>query len=80
LGGAYALRATEDAPTFVVASGQVQRTTTSRVFSPWNARASLDVTMNRDLTLSAAGELGRTAFYEWSTAGLHLMYRFRAAP
>ena len=80
LGGTYAVRATEDAPMFVAALGRVEQTMTSRVLSPWSTRASLDITLSRDLTLSATGERGRSAFYEWSTAGLHLMYRFRAAP
>jgi tetratricopeptide (TPR) repeat protein len=79
VGATYALRATEEAPAFVVSLGQVQRTLTSRELSPWNARGSIDVMLSRDATLTATGEHGRTAFYEWSTAGLQITYRFRTA-
>jgi tetratricopeptide (TPR) repeat protein len=80
LGGAYGFHATEDAPAFVTSPGRVDRAMASRGFSPWNVRGSLDVALSRHATLSATGEHGRSAFYEWSTAGLHLAYRFRATP
>jgi len=80
MGGGHALRATEDAPAFVVSSGQVQRTMTSRAFSPWNLRGSLEIALGGHATLSANGERGRTAFYDWWTTGLQVTHRFRAAP
>jgi tetratricopeptide (TPR) repeat protein len=80
LGGAYAVHATEDAPAFVVTAGRLQLTATSREFSPWNARASLEVALGGRATLTASGERSRTAFYEWSAAGLQVTYRFRPAP
>jgi hypothetical protein len=80
LGGGYALHATEDAPAFVVSSGQVQQTLTPRDFSPWNLRGSLEIALTGRVTLSASGEHGRTAFYEWWTTGLQVTHRFRAVP
>ena len=70
IGGGYALHATEDAPL----------TMTPRDFSPWNVRGSLESALTGRMTLSATGELGRTAFYEWWTTGLQVTRRFRSAP
>jgi tetratricopeptide (TPR) repeat protein len=78
-GGAYALRATESAPALLVSAGETQVTMTSRSFTPWNARGSLEVAVGGGVILSANGELGRTSFYEWSMAGVQLTYRFRTA-
>lgn len=80
LGGAYAFRATEDASAFVVSANQVQRSVTSRAFSTWNARSAIEIALGDGATLSATGELGRTAFYQWSAAGLQVTYRFGATP
>jgi len=80
MGGGYALRATEDAPEFVVSSGQVQRTMTRRDFSPWSLRGSLEIALSGHATLSANAERGRTAFYEWWTTGVQVTHRFRAVP
>ena len=80
LGGAYGFHATEDVPAFVASLGQVERTMTSRGFSPWNAHGSFDIAVSRHATLSATGEHGRTAFYDWSAVGLQVAYRFRATP
>jgi hypothetical protein len=81
LSGAAPLRATDDAPVFVVSGTQVQRTTNPRSFAPWYARSSLEVALRDGLTVSATGELGRNAFYSWATADVHMTYRFtRVSP
>lgn len=76
LSGAYPIRATDDAPRFVVSGAQVQPTTYARTFSPWNARTSLEIALRDGLTITASGELGRTPFYSWATADVHMTYRF----
>ena len=76
LSGSYAVHATEDAPAFVTSGGQLQFTTIRRTFSPWKAASALDVAIRDGLTLGVVGELGRTAFYRWGTADIHLTYRF----
>jgi hypothetical protein len=76
LGGTYALRATEDAPAFVISGGEAVRTLTPRTLSPWEARGSVDVGLRSDLTLTARGEVRRTPFYRWSLIGVDLTYRF----
>jgi hypothetical protein len=53
---------------------------TPRDFSPWNLRGSLEIALTGRVTLSASGEHGRTAFYEWWTTGLQVTHRFRAVP
>lgn len=76
LGGAYPVRATDDAPRFVVSGTQVQLATYARTFSPWNARTSLEIALRDGLTIAATGELGRTPFYSWATADVQMTYRF----
>jgi tetratricopeptide (TPR) repeat protein len=80
MGGGYALHASEDAPAFAVSSGHVEMTMISRDFSPWNVRASVESALTGKMTLTASGELGRTAFYEWWTTGLQVTHRFRSSP
>jgi hypothetical protein len=85
-GGSYGVRATDKAPVFtapaVVDSAKpdaVERTFVSRSFSPWNARASVEVATSMDLTLGLSGESTRTAFYTATTARAWLTYRFAGA-
>ena len=80
MGGSFPIHASDDAPVFVVTSGQAQRTTYHRTFSPWTANTSLEVALGGGVSLSATGEVGRTAFYEWAAADLHLTYRFLPGP
>jgi uncharacterized protein (TIGR02996 family) len=76
LGGASALRATEESPTFVPSGGQVVLAMVPRTLSPWAARGSLDLRLDRRLTLTVRGEVRRTPFYRWSTAGVDMTYWF----
>jgi tetratricopeptide (TPR) repeat protein len=76
VGGSYALHAAEDAPAFQIEAGSLHMVTSRREFSPWKADTSLAVSLGRGATLSFAGEGGRTAFYEWAAADVHLTYRF----
>lgn len=80
LNGSYAVHATDDAPAFVVSSGQVQRITNPRDFSPWKAGSSIDITVKNGVTLELEGELGRTSFYTWAAAEIRLTYRFLSGP
>jgi hypothetical protein len=80
LDGSYGLRATDRAPFFFVSDTQIVPSTYARTFSTWNVRASLDVTLRDRLTLTPAGDIGRTAFYSWAGATLKLTYRFKPAP
>lgn len=74
--GAYGVRATDDAPVFVVSGAQVERFTYPRTFHPWNARGSLTLALADGVALDAAAEIGRTAFYTWMTADVQVTYRF----
>jgi hypothetical protein len=79
LGGSYGVRATENATTFVLTSGGVQSEVSQRAFTPWTLRASVEAPASDALSVEARGEFGRTAFYRWSTVGLHIVYRFKVA-
>jgi Tfp pilus assembly protein PilF len=76
LGGAYAVRATEDSPTLVVSNGQVVRAFFERSFTPWNGRGALEFTLSPTLSVALTTELGRTAFYSWAAAGIQVTHRF----
>jgi hypothetical protein len=78
-GGSYALHAREDAPFFTAAPDVPELVLARRAFSPWTARASLELTPEGPVTVSLAVDAGRTAFYEWATASAALLYRFRSA-
>jgi hypothetical protein len=75
-GGSYALHATEEAPVLFVSAGQVLRTMSTRTFSPWTARGSIEIALGEGVALSANGELGSGAFYRWSKGGVQVTYRF----
>lgn len=76
LSGSYALRASDEAPQFSTAGGQLQRLAVPRTFSPWRAESTVDLTLRDGLTLGLGGEMGRTAFYTWATADIRVTYRF----
>ena len=78
-GGSYALHAREDAPFFTAPLGVPERVLARRSFSPWTARASLELKPEGPVTVSLAVDAGRTAFYEWTTASATLVYRFMSA-
>ena len=80
--GSYGFHATDDAPFFAASGGQAVLSTYPRRFSPWNARASLNITLREGVTLEPSAEMGRTAFYSWVAGGLQLTYHFpgSAAP
>lgn len=75
-GGSYGFRAHEDATVFLPLGDQIVASTARRSFTPWTARASLDIPASRALVVSARAESGRTAFYRWTTASVHLLVRF----
>ena len=76
--GSYAFRATDNAPYFGVVNGLVVPSTYVRTLTPWRGRGSLDITLRDGLTLTPTAELGRTAFYSSTSAGLQITYRFNA--
>lgn len=75
-GGSYGFRAREDMTAFQASGLQVLAVTERRGFTPWTARASVDIPASRGLTVSLGGEAGRTAYYRWATARLGLTFRF----
>jgi tetratricopeptide (TPR) repeat protein len=76
-GGSVAIRATEDAPVFVQAPGGLSsRVFEPRAFTPWDARASLDVAAGDRATIALSGETGRSAYYQWARAGVGVTWRF----
>ena len=75
-GGAYAVRATDDAPFFDVSGGGALRSTYSRQFSPWNIHASLKIDVRDHFTIEPSGEIGHSAFYSWATSGFQITYHF----
>ncbi|MGH9255914.1 MAG: tetratricopeptide repeat protein [Vicinamibacterales bacterium] len=80
VGGSYALRATEDAPSLITSAGQTQRTFAPRDFTAWDARSSLEFTGANGVTVGVGGQFGRGAFYRWATADVAITYRFLARP
>jgi tetratricopeptide (TPR) repeat protein len=76
LSGSYAVRAAEDATVFLLTGNQIRSEVTRREFTPWTLRATVEVPASEALSIEVTGEFGRTAFYRWRTAGLHVVYRF----
>ena len=75
-GGSYGIRAHEDATAFLPLGNQMVASVERRSFTPWTARASLEIPAARGFVVSARAESGRTAFYRWTTASVHLLFRF----
>lgn len=75
----YGVRATDDAPAFVIVNGQSVPETYRRTSSPWNVRASISLKLREGLMLEPKAEAGRTVFYSWATASLQLTYRLRTS-
>jgi hypothetical protein len=76
VGGSYGFRAREDASAFQASGAQVISVIARRDYTPWTARASLEVPASRFVSFSFGGEAGRTAYYRWATAQLALTFRF----
>jgi tetratricopeptide (TPR) repeat protein len=74
----YGVRATDDAPAFVIVNGQSVPDTYRRTSSPWNVRTSIAFKLREGLTLEPKADFGRTVFYSWATASLQITYRLRA--
>jgi len=79
-GGAYAVRATEDAPSLVTSGGRTQRVFAQREFQGWDARSSLEFATANAVTVGVSGQFGRGAFYQWATGELSITYRFTPRP
>jgi tetratricopeptide (TPR) repeat protein len=83
-GGGYAIRATDNNPSFSVlpASGTqpatLQQTFQSRTFSPWTARASIEAALTGHASFMAGAEYGKTPFYSATTAETALIYHFHS--
>ena len=78
-GGSAAIRATEDAPAFVETPAGPARVFERRTFTPWDGRISIDVAARDRATISVSGEAGRSAYYQWTRAGLQVTWRFTSA-
>jgi len=79
-GGAYAVRATEDAPSLVTVGGRTQRVFAARELQAWDARSSVELTTTNAVTIGVSGQFGRGAFYEWAAGELSVTYRFMPRP
>jgi tetratricopeptide (TPR) repeat protein len=75
-GGSYGFRAKEDATAFQASGAEVIAVVDRRDYTPWTARASLEIPASRVVSVSIGGEAGRTAYYRWATAQLALTFRF----
>ena len=79
------LYATENAPAFVrvnafpPAPDSIVRTSFRRSFTPWSARAALDIHRGRDWILQLTGDYQHTSFYSAGTATVQLTRRFTAS-
>jgi hypothetical protein len=76
VGGSYGFRAGEDASAFQASGAQVISVIERRDYTPWTARASLEIPASPLVSFSFGGEAGRTAYYRWATAQLALTFRF----
>ena len=77
LGGAYGVRASEDAPVFVTGNNPSSRVlvTYRRNSNPWNVRASVDRPIARNAAISIHAGHSKTSFYSATTAALELTWR-----
>lgn len=78
-GASYGFRAREDATAFQASGEQVIAVVERRDYTPWTARASLEIPASRVVSFSIGGEAGRTAYYRWATAQLALTFRLLPA-
>ena len=74
-GGSFGFRAREDATAFQASGEQVIAVVERRDYTPWTARASLEIPASHVVSFSIGGEAGRTAYYRWATAQLALTFR-----
>jgi tetratricopeptide (TPR) repeat protein len=74
-GGSYGFRAAEDATQFGVLGETIVASIGRRTFTPWTARASVEIPASRSVTLNLGGETGRTAYYHWTSATFVVVYR-----
>ena len=77
LGGAYGVRATEDAPVFVTGTNPSSKVlvTYQRNSKPWNVRASVDRPISTNAAISIRAEHLKTSFYSATTAAFELTWR-----
>ncbi|MBA3579434.1 MAG: hypothetical protein H0W42_05545 [Gemmatimonadaceae bacterium] len=71
LNGAYGVRATDDEP--AAAEPRPRRS-----FSPWSARAAIELGQARALSVVVTAEMMRHSYYTSSTADVRMVYRFFA--
>jgi len=79
--GAWAISAHERAHSFVVSGAPptLQVSTARQTFTPWTARLVAAQDVASGWSIRAQIEHDRSAFYEVTTAGVTLVYRFAAA-
>jgi tetratricopeptide (TPR) repeat protein len=73
--GAYGVVATEIAPPPDLTTAAVRRS-----HHPWNARASANFALSRDISVGLAGEHMKAAYYELDQWSAVVTYRFTPAP
>lgn len=74
-GGSYGFRAQGDVTAFQASGAQAIAVIERRDYTPWTARASLEIPASRVVSFSLGGEAGRSAYYRWATARLALTFR-----
>lgn len=79
-GGSYAIHATQDAPSFVIAAPppRLERRFTRTTFTPWDAQASLSTSSANGFGIDVSAGYRKTAFYSAYTFALGAIYRFTA--
>jgi Tfp pilus assembly protein PilF len=75
-GGSYGFHAREDATTFAVLDNSIVPTIGRTAFTPWTARASVEIPASSSLAFIARAESGRTSYYQWTAASIEMVYHF----
>ena len=76
LSGSVGVRAEEGFPFFYLDAGVPSQGIGHRRLTPWSGRVATEVRVTDRLAVDISGEAGRSAFYQWVSAGLQLTYRF----
>lgn len=74
--GNAAVHGREDAPYFYQAASGPLRAFFPRDRRPWQVGGSLDLAAGTSTSVGVSVEVGRTAFYRWTTGGVHVTHRF----
>jgi hypothetical protein len=74
--GSYGFHAREDATSFSALANVIVSTVNRRAFTPWTARASLEIPASASTSFNVRVESGHTSYYQWNTGVLEMIHRF----